>query len=97
MSNPLPLKILTIEDDQTTADEIAAELSAHGFTVEIVGDGKLGLDKARNGGYDAITLDRMLPGLDGLSVVTRLRAAGIDTRNGALIRCLRSGPTPKRT
>ena len=79
MSKPLPLKVLTIEDDQTTADEIVAELSAHGFAVDIVGDGKLGLDKARNGGYDAITLDRMLPGMDGLTVVTRLRADGIDT------------------
>jgi len=39
----------------------------------------IGLDKACKGHYDAITLDRMLPGLDGLSLVTRLRAAGIDT------------------
>jgi two-component system OmpR family response regulator len=79
MSTPNPLRVLTIEDDQTTADEIATELAAHGFAVDIVGDGKLGLDKALGGRYDAITLDRMLPGLDGLSVVTRLRAAGIET------------------
>lgn len=79
MSNPNPLRVLTIEDDQTTADEIAAELRAHGFAVDIVGDGKLGLDKAVSGRYDAITLDRMLPGLDGLNIVTRLRAAGIET------------------
>jgi two-component system OmpR family response regulator len=79
MSTPSPLRVLTIEDDQTTADEIATELTAHGFAVDIVGDGKLGLDKALGGRYDAITLDRMLPGLDGLSVVTRLRAAGIET------------------
>jgi len=79
MSTPSPLRVLTIEDDQTTADEIATELTAHGFAVDIVADGKLGLDKALGGRYDAITLDRMLPGLDGLSVVTRLRAAGIET------------------
>lgn len=79
MPNSHPLTVLTIEDDQTTAEEIAAELSAHGFSVEIVGDGRVGLDKARNGRYDAITLDRMLPGLDGLTIVTRLRAAGVDT------------------
>ncbi|HEX7643516.1 MAG TPA: response regulator transcription factor [Burkholderiaceae bacterium] len=72
-------KVLTIEDDPTTAHEIAAELEAHGFAVEVEGDGKLGLDKAASGRYDAITLDRNLPNLDGLSIVTRLRAAGIDT------------------
>ncbi len=79
MSTPSQLRVLTIEDDQTTADEIAAELTVHGFAVDTVADGKLGLDKALGGGYDAITLDRMLPGLDGLNIVTRLRAAGIDT------------------
>jgi len=79
MSTQSQLRVLTIEDDQTTADEIATELTAHGFAVDIVGDGKLGLDKALSGGYDAITLDRMLPGLDGLNIVTRLRAAGIET------------------
>jgi two-component system OmpR family response regulator len=79
MANPSALRVLTIEDDPTTAEEIAAELSAHGFSVEIVGDGNLGLEKACSGRYDAITLDRMLPGLDGLSIVTRLRAAGVDT------------------
>ena len=73
------LRVLAIEDDQTTAEEIAAELSAHGFSVDTVGDGAVGLDKACKGHYDAITLDRMLPGLDGLSIVTRLRAAGVDT------------------
>lgn len=79
MDNTPALRVLTIEDDPTVAGEIAAELSLHGFTVETVADGSIGLEKARAGGYDAITLDRMLPGLDGLSIVTRLRAAGIDT------------------
>ncbi|HEV7816042.1 MAG TPA: response regulator transcription factor [Janthinobacterium sp.] len=73
------MRVLTIEDDVTVAEEIAAELSSHGFSVEVVGDGRLGLEKARSGGYDAITLDRMLPGLDGLNIVTRLRAAGVQT------------------
>lgn len=73
------IRILTIEDDQTTAQEIAAELTAHGYTVDIVNDGKLGFDKACKGNYDAITLDRMLPGMDGLTLVTHMRSAGIDT------------------
>lgn len=74
-----PIRVLTIEDDPTTAQEIAAELSAHGYVVEIVADGVVGLEKASRGNFDAITLDRMLPGLDGLTIVTRLREAGIGT------------------
>jgi len=72
-------RILTIEDDPVTAREIVSELQAYGNEVECVGDGRAGLDHALRGGYDAITLDRMLPGLDGLAVVTELRRAGIDT------------------
>jgi two-component system OmpR family response regulator len=72
-------RILTIEDDPVTAREIVAELQAYGNEVECVGDGRTGLDHALHGNYDAITLDRMLPGLDGLAVVTELRRAGIDT------------------
>ncbi|MDR3386323.1 MAG: response regulator transcription factor [Rudaea sp.] len=72
-------RILTIEDDPVTAREIVAELKAHGNEVEHIGDGQIGLDKAMSGTYDAITLDRMLPGLDGLAIVTELRRAGIDT------------------
>ena len=73
------VKVLTIEDDDTTAEEIYAELSAHGFSVDIVGDGQIGLTRALQGQYDVITLDRMLPRLDGLTIVTRLRQAGVDT------------------
>jgi two-component system OmpR family response regulator len=72
-------RILTIEDDPVTAREIVAELQAYGNEVECVSDGRTGLDHALHGNYDAITLDRMLPGLDGLAVVTELRRAGIDT------------------
>jgi two-component system OmpR family response regulator len=72
-------RILTIEDDPVTAREIVAELQAYGNEVECVSDGRTGLDQALHGNYDAITLDRMLPGLDGLAVVTELRRAGIDT------------------
>ena len=75
----LPIRILTIEDDPITAQEIAADLRTHGYAVDVVGDGLLGLARASEGQYDAITLDRMLPGLDGLALVTRLRAGGIDT------------------
>lgn len=72
-------KILAIEDDPDTGQEIAAELAQHGFEVELVADGKQGLIRAVSGEFDAITLDRMLPGLDGLAIVTVMRGAGVDT------------------
>jgi two-component system OmpR family response regulator len=72
-------RILVIEDDDVTASEIVAELAAHGIDADRVADGREGLDRAMNSGYDAITLDLMLPGMDGLSVVTQLRAQGIAT------------------
>lgn len=72
-------RILIIEDDDVTAGEIAAELSSHGIEVDRIGNGNEGLVRAADPRYDAITLDLMLPGLDGLSVVTQLRAQGITT------------------
>jgi two-component system OmpR family response regulator len=72
-------RILAIEDDETTAREIVAELASHGFEVDSATDGREGLVKAVSGDYDAITLDRMLPGLDGLAVVTVMRNTGIET------------------
>ena len=72
-------RVLIIEDDLVTAREIATELEQNGFETDCCDSGSAGLDRARGGGYDAITLDRMLPGLDGLSVVTQLRESGVHT------------------
>ncbi|UAK25952.1 response regulator transcription factor [Sphingomonas nostoxanthinifaciens] len=71
--------ILVIEDDATTALQLAGELEAQGHQITTATDGLEGLDLAGTGRFDAITLDRMLPGLDGLTVVARLRANRIDT------------------
>jgi two-component system OmpR family response regulator len=71
-------KILTIEDDNTTATEIARELEGRGFEVRCVADGAEGLRLACSGHYDLVTLDRMLPGMDGLSIAAALKARGID-------------------
>lgn len=73
------LRVLTIEDDAVTAEEIATELRSHGFDVDLASDGIAGLELAVAGGYAVITLDRMLPGLDGLTLVARLRQQGITT------------------
>ena len=72
-------KVLTIEDDAVTAREIVAELQSRGNQVDWVDNGAAGFSRASGGDYDAITLDRMLPGLDGLAVVTKLREAGVQT------------------
>ncbi|WP_297836356.1 response regulator, partial [Pseudomonas sp.] len=69
-------KVLCIEDDIDASQEIASELSRVGFDVQCVGDGALGLERALNETFDVITLDRMLPGMDGLAVVVALREAG---------------------
>ena len=72
-------RILVIEDDQETSDEIATLLASSGFEAEQSFDGEDGLSRALRKPFDAITLDRMLPGLDGLSVVKGLREAGHET------------------
>lgn len=71
--------ILTLEDDETTATEIMNELRSHGFNVAWESNGKTGLARAMSEPFDAITLDRMLPGMDGLTLVHSLRQAGFDT------------------
>jgi two-component system OmpR family response regulator len=72
-------KILVVEDDTTTADYIAGGLEQNGFVVDRAADGRDGLFHATDGNYAAIVLDRMLPGMDGLSVLSAIRAAGIET------------------
>jgi two-component system OmpR family response regulator len=77
LSRPPP-NILVIEDDPETCARIAACLTDGGFAVETVGDGEVGLAKALERRFQAITLDRMLPGRDGLDVVRALRQAQCD-------------------
>ena len=72
-------RVLVIEDNIETAAEIAACLLAGGFQTEQCFDGQSGLDAALADRFDAITLDRMIPGRSGLEVVSALRGAGVDT------------------
>jgi len=72
-------RVLVVEDDPATGREIVAELEQHGFEVDWVQDGRDGLTRATAGGFDAVTLDRMLPNVDGLTIVTAMRNAGQDT------------------
>jgi len=72
-------RVLLIEDDQETADEIRAELGEHGFEVDWAANGIEGLDKARGGRADVMIIDRLLPGMDGLTIVEALRHDGVRT------------------
>ncbi|HXO99723.1 MAG TPA: response regulator transcription factor [Luteibacter sp.] len=72
-------RALVIEDDEVTARDIVAELAAHGLTADWVDNGREGLDRALADGYDIITLDRMLPGMDGIDVISELRQRAVDT------------------
>ena len=72
-------KILVVEDDPTTADYVASGLEQNGYVVDRAANGRDGLFHATDGNYAAIVLDRMLPGMEGLAVLSALRAAGIET------------------
>ena len=72
-------KILLIEDDDATAGYIAKGLSEAGFTVDRATNGRDGLFLGSDASFDAIVLDRMLPGMEGMAVLGALRAAGIAT------------------
>jgi two-component system OmpR family response regulator len=73
------MKLLVVEDDRETAAYLVKGLSESGYVVDRVGDGREGLFLASSGGYDAMVLDRMLPGMDGLAMLGALRAAEIRT------------------
>jgi len=73
------MKILLIEDDESLCETISFRLRQEGFSVDVSRDGEEGLLFIRQGIHDLILLDRMLPGLDGLEVLSRMRREGIAT------------------
>lgn len=72
-------KILTIEDDELTAEDLVRVLSHTGFIVDVARTGREGIAMVMAGDYDAVTLDRRLPDLDGLAIVTTMRGVGMET------------------
>lgn len=73
------MHLLLIEDDKKTASHIAQSFLECGYICEVVEDGEAGLEKAAQGQYDVLIVDRMLPKLDGLSLVKLLRSANNST------------------
>lgn len=71
--------ILLVEDDQSIADEVRDDLISRGYVIEHIGDGTAALRAAQARHFDLMIVDRLLPGLDGLTVIERIRALGIRT------------------
>jgi DNA-binding response OmpR family regulator len=73
------MKILLVEDSKLLQRSVGTGLKKAGYAVDVTGDGKEGLWYAESNQYDVIILDLMLPGMDGLTMLRRLRAEGKDT------------------
>ncbi len=73
------MRILFIEDSQRLRDSVSLALRRSGYAVDVASDGDEGLWMAQNNPYDAAILDIMLPRLDGISVIRRLRETGNST------------------
>jgi two-component system OmpR family response regulator len=72
-------RILVVEDDSETAEQLVESLSTSGYQVDLATDGEEGLNRGRSADYAVMTIDRMLPGMDGLAIIRRLREDGIGT------------------
>src|SRR3981189_275917 len=70
------MRLLIIEDDRDAADYLVKAFREVGHVADLAADGEEGLSLALDGGYDVMIIDRMLPKLDGLTVIGRLRAKG---------------------
>jgi two-component system OmpR family response regulator len=70
------MRVLVVEDDQQIASFVTKGLKQSGFAVDHVSDGEEGLQMAEFNPYDIMVIDIMLPGLDGFSVIERLRSKG---------------------
>lgn len=83
-SAPVPgtqftMRILVIEDDRDAASWLIKGLKESNHIVDLAGDGEEGLAMATSATYDVLIVDRMLPQLDGLSVISKLRGDGVKT------------------
>jgi two-component system, OmpR family, response regulator len=73
------MKLLLVDDDAMLVAALRRGLTAEGFSVEVASDGREGLWRGREGGYDLILLDIMLPGANGYRVCAELRRSGVRT------------------
>jgi two-component system, OmpR family, response regulator len=72
-------RVLVIEDDPETGEQLVESLAANGYQVDLAVNGNEGLSRALASQYAVMTIDRMLPGIDGIAIIRRLREGGITT------------------
>jgi two-component system, OmpR family, response regulator len=72
-------RVLVIEDDPQAAEQLVECLATNGYQVDLAIDGTEGLSRAGTPEYAVMTIDRMLPGLDGIAIIRRLREGGVAT------------------
>jgi two-component system OmpR family response regulator len=92
-------RILVVEDDQLTRDFYVDLLTQEGYQVETAPDGRKGLEKILEGGYDLILLDIIMPKLDGLGVLKKLQKKKPKSPNGPIVilTVVSQAPIAKRT
>ncbi|HVN96931.1 MAG TPA: response regulator transcription factor [Syntrophorhabdaceae bacterium] len=73
------MKVLLVEDESKVANFISRGLEEEGYSVDTASDGRMGLELINGSAYDIVLLDLMIPEIDGLEVLKRIRANGIDT------------------
>lgn len=78
-------QILLVEDDVSTLKLYKELLTSEGYQITTASDGELGLTQATKGGYDLILLDVMLPKMDGLAVLAKLKKSPPKTKNGPIV------------
>jgi len=74
-----PRRVLVIEDDLETGKQLVESLAANGYQVDLAVSGNEGLSRGLASEYAVMMIDRMLPGIDGVAIIRRLREAGIAT------------------
>src|SRR6266853_1731586 len=72
-------RVLVIEDDPETAEQLVESLATNGYQVDLAVSGNDGLSRGRACKYAVMTIDRMLPGMDGIAIIRRLREGGVTT------------------
>ena len=77
--SPVPAPRLLLVEDDPALGPLLVELLADGFAPELAVDGPSGLQRGLSGEWDALVIDRGLPGIDGIRLISALRAHGIET------------------
>src|SRR5260370_9005947 len=72
-------RVLVIEEDAETAEQLVESLATNGYQVDLAVNGSDGLRRGRRCEYAVMTIDRMLPGVDGIAIIRRLREGGVTT------------------